>query len=273
MHPAVVVWVCVTMILVVYMWRAHQARGVLKFVVSHSRDDEAFLMIQKGAADYCESAALTLEWVNIPVVEAAGLTYMDALSGESGGFRALCCQCTVDLQGDVASHLSKDVKSAILLRSFADGRCRQPVVKAGVGFNRDAMLKLALTASPDRPAIVCLPWEVVDASALGENVTVERYSVETLLLRAVSDTIRTIVLPDDGGLDYAKVRALFTNVTIVAIGHRQSCQDVDISVWQDAYQIGVLAAALLDDASSSDRLGRPGNIEVAMNTKFFGRLT
>lgn len=265
MRPLFVGWACVALIIVIYLLQSYQPSRVLKYIVSHSSDDPAFQMMRQGAADFCANNGLTLDWVNIPVVETGGLTYMDALASETDGFSSVACQCPPYLENDVASHLSSDVQVVVQVRGLQDPSCVQPVVTATAGFNREGMLKVALRTLPARPAIVSLPWEV--STDLGDGVTVERFSQEHLLARSRSDTIRTLILPDIVDYDYDRLRALFTNVKICVIGHEVSKNRVDACVWQDAYEAGHLSAAMLHNVGNRDT--RVGNIDVGIHTKFF----
>ena len=258
-------WACVFLVIVVYLVRSHQPTRLLKYIVSHSRDDAAFLEIQRGAADFCLLNGLTLDWVNLPVVEVDGLTYMDALESETKGFSSVACQCPSFVNGDLASHLSSDTGAVVQVRGFEDAVCLQPVAATVVGFDTAAMLQVALSAMTARPAIVSLPWTV--ETSLGDGVTVERFSLENLLSRSRSDTIRTLILPDLSDFDYAKMRALFVNVKICTIGYRASPHAVDASVWQDPYDIGFLSATMLYNVDK--REVRVGNIRLKISTKFF----
>ncbi len=258
-------WACVLLVVAVYLVRSYQPTRLLKYIVSHPRDDPAFMEIRRGAADFCLCNGLTLDWVNLPVVEVNGLAYMDALESETKGFTSVACQCPSFVEGDLASHLSSDTRAVVQVRGFEDAVCLQPVAATVVGFDTAAMLQVALTAMTARPAIVSLPW-TVDTS-LGDGVTVERFSMENLLSRSRSDTIRTLILPDLSDFDYDKMRALFVNVKICTIGYRASPHAVDMSVWQDPYDIGFLSAALLYNIDKHDV--SVGNIRLKIATKFF----
>lgn len=232
----------VTMATITYYIRSLQVSKVLKCVVTHSRQDPYMLAFRQGVAEVCQALGVTLDWVNVPEPGLHVLGYRDALMSEGKGHSTVLCQYLPDMPGDLQDYLPHDVHSAVVINTPDSNPADSDVLSFRVGLDVDVMLQRILQELDARPAIVCLPW-FVDGSKLDGQVTVERYTDEALLSRARSDTIKTIILPDDPSLDYHRVRSLFTNVRIGIVSVIKSSNG-DACVWQDPRDQGKLASLL-----------------------------
>lgn len=251
--------------------RQHSIDRVLKCIFAHAASDTFFTQFKQGLVQVCESTGTTLDYINVPEPEVDAVAYKDALRHESAGYALVLCQHLPDMQADLSEYLAASVRKVILIRPPVSSSMLSKVVFHRIGFDGDRLLQRILQLLPDRPAIVALPW-FVDASSLDASVSVERFSETSLLSRARSDKILTVVLPAQRSFDYSRVRSLFPSAKLGLIGAGDPSAtvapgDFNACVWQESRDQGILAALL----AINRNLQLASSLDVPTDIKFSTR--